>query len=518
MSTCVCTDCAEAYKVIAPYSPGHTEHGYLNSDGCLCEEDHDHDDCEMSWTCDDCGDAHTSETEAAECCDGYTCNECGATHTEGYWSSAAEMATSCCAIECSDCYEMYWSSIGHDCEGEEGHGESRVAPWEARGIPTPIDAAIASSDWQEEWGISPKNHNVVQAAADYYLLEAMKAGLVGTTDGHGNVSRDISSHTSMQVMRNEAEEIFDALVAEWDPILQAYTHMACGGELRHHNAIGGSVLSSEDRDSSWSGWKLIYEAVGPDALQDAATLFLEFSGGSFGGEPWANACKILHARVTGKIGPAMFLDRIFNHQHNGGNFLNKVKWAGDVRDSRGDKLMSLSDMTVDLLPAHGREPEPDYPKLLAYASPMVRRLFAETWAVARRVVHEIGRSVTDHPARPLPGITKQQQAAALAEAEAKKQAEWEAKLPSEKLEYTLKEYESYLEDYKAQAEMANQAQIGHALALLFGQETGLHGWHFEHNYDNSYWHQQIASTLNTIEYYKDKIHKAKLKEEVDVYA
>lgn len=435
--------------------------------GDECELDHDHGNdsaapCDEYYKCDDCGENHEYPSDAESCCLKYECNFCGWEHTSSYWGmSAKDNARACCVTSCDDCGDEGnpdWMSE-HNCDN--GKGMRRALPWEQRGLKVDARDPDESRNWKQAWNLEPENHNVVRAAADYYLLEAMKAGLVGTVDAERTTifseekMRDVelvhpnakvANHTLVTILRNEAEAMFAALVDKWDPILIAYTHMAVGGELRHHNAVGGEVLNS-DRNVAWSGWKLIFEAVGPDALTDAAELFHEFSGGSFGGKPWADACLILHKRLTGQIDRALFLDRIFNAQHNGGCLLNKVQWAGDKAryasnygmSADSSNAMTVEEMTTRLLPAHGVEPEPDYSTLLAYASQEVRELFADFHEYGRRARLDMGMSLAGIPAKPSIGRTAwQQREYAQAQYQAK-QAKLAAMPKSEKAKVNLRQ-------------------------------------------------------------------------------
>ena len=421
-SQCTCSDCARSEgnisKVGGEYIPV-----YVDEYGCTYldveEAGEDAGDLDEAFQCDSCGSVHFEAGDAEECCGKWECNFCG-------WVSIyQEDAASCCVIECDECSSSGWPDYMSDHECGKNGTMRRQLPWEARGVVVDGRFPDTGTKWKQTWALEPEQHNVVRAAADYYLLEAMKSGLVGTVDAetttvfseerlmdvelvHANAL--VANHTLMRIVRNEAQERFDALVDTWDPILVAYTHIAVGGELRHHTAVGGEVLDS-NRDRAWSGWKTIFEAVGPDALTDAAELFREFTGGSFGGDPWAQACEILHKRLTGQIDRALFLDRIFNAQHNGGCLLNKVSWAGDqarhcVGGTTPTDSMSVDELTYQVLPAHGAEPEPDYSTLLAYASKEVRALFADCHEMGRRARLDLGMSLAGIPVKPSTGETK----------------------------------------------------------------------------------------------------------------
>lgn len=488
-SQCVCGDCAESLGHISPaggdvtemyiihtLTKKHEDGGYYEGDEC--EIDHNHSaskSCSLVYKCDSCGDSHEDEADANTCCAKWECNFCGWVSSDSYWQNAKDAAADCCALTCEECEAYGWPDYisSHTCN--TGMGTRQTLPWERRGITVNATKPEGGRDWQQVWGFDPKEYDVVQAAADYYLLEAMKAGLVGTVTSTGSTFSEekqrevplpipdtrIQNHPVFSIVANEAAALFAALVEKWDPILQAYTHMACGGELRHHVAVGGAVLNG-DRDTAWNGWKDVFEAVGPDALTDAAELFREFEGGSFGGDPWAQACEILHARIVGKINPALFLDRIFNAQHNGGCLLNKVEWAGDAgRYTTGQYKYTISEMTSRLLPAHGAEPEPDYSTLLAYASTEVRALFADCYKYAGIAALDMGISLSGRPVRPNVGHTQRGAYSAEQKKAAAKKAAFMALPKSKQYEQKAAEYDGTIATYKelAREEIKSNAAI-----------------------------------------------------------
>lgn len=432
---CVCSDCGEQDghiekiegEVYASYFVTEITkaHEKLNLwEGDECEVDHTHSQsksCELKYQCVACSEVHEYESDAEECCEGWECNHCGSVFTgsSSWYGNAKDQANSCCMMECDDCGNSAWpyEMENHRCAAKRTvMNQRRALPWEERGIKVDARKPAKGNKWGETWGFDFKQFNVVRAAADYYLLEAISAGLVGTTDGRGNVNSTLQSSSELRIIRNEASALLDQLCQLWDPVLQAYTHMAVGGELRHHTAVGGAVVST-NRDSAWSGWKDIFEAVGPQALADAAELFLEFPGGAFGGKPWADASLILHKRLTGQLNSRMFLDRIFNAQHNGGCLLNKVTWLGDTKRGYFDDTtthaniadaMGLGNLTYNVLPAHGAEPEPMYETLLAYASREVRALFNDSYLYAGHAAKARGVSLTFRCVIPTPADTEQQ--------------------------------------------------------------------------------------------------------------
>jgi hypothetical protein len=485
-SQCVCGECAEQFGHISPVSSTFTEcyivhtvtkaHEALSTwEGDQCDLDHNHEkskSCSIHYQCDGCGEIHESDTEAGECCERWECNFCGETFTSGYYGSGKSHAAECCAQTCDECEAYGWPDFIADHTCNTGMGTRRQLPWEARGIVVNAQQPEGGQEWKDVWGLDPEQHDVVQAAANFYLLEAMSAGLVGTTDGKGNVDRQVTTHPSMNVLLDEAKAAFTTLVDIWDPMLQAYTHMACGGELRHHTSVGGAALSS-DRDTAWNGWKLIYEAVGPDALTDAADLFNEFGGGSFGGKPWADACLILHARVTDSIPPRVFLDRIFNAQHNGGVLLNKVAWKGEVhRYSTPSKyLWSINELQSTVLPAHGADPEPDYSTLLAYASAAVRELFADFYQVANAAKRDLGLT-GPLAVRPRKGYTATGRYRAQQKQAEAKQAALDAAPKSVQFKAKAEGYDEIIKQYAKYAKREAKQNARYQAKLESGEMAG----------------------------------------------
>jgi hypothetical protein len=409
--------------------------GYL-WEGDECDRDHDHtesDNCAEQYRCESCYSMHDYAEDAESCCKGWMCCECGETFTSNYYGDPKDTAKECCHYRCETCGFGGWADDHYDHECDNGKGKMRRAmPWEARGIKVDARRPQADEDWRGLWAIQPEEHDVVRSAADYYLLEAISAGLVGTSDGNGNVNAQVQNSTPVKLVRREADRQINELVNRFDPVFIAYTHMAVGGELRHHNAVGGEVLSNNNRDRAWTGWKLIFDAVGPDALKDAAELFREFTGGGFGGEPWAQAAEILYNRLTNKITPRIFLDRIFNAQHNGGCLLNKVTWkseridndGGRISDKQYSKVIEIREMTDAVLPAHGMAPEPDYVTLLAYCTAPVRVLFSEAWEAAGHGARDVGVALHFRCMKPKKGQTKREKRYAKALMEAAKYAQY----------------------------------------------------------------------------------------------
>lgn len=367
--------------------------------------------------CDECG-------ESEDDCSCINCCNCG----DKVQYSSYDLCTVCedshsgCCECCSDCGMSYCEcceSCGgatSSCGCGDSFGDSSVAGWERRGVNA--SAYSSTSNWQEIWPeIDSDNFDLCQEAADFYLLEAITNGLVnsdnpffstvkrvtpeqlliliGATDDQIVSKLDANRkdritdkpetkinplHEVLSDTIATAKELFEQRIEKADTIFRAYFHMAVAGEARHHRALKNRILNA-DRDRAWSGWRSIYDQVGPEALIDLADLFMEFEGGSYGGTPWANACKILHSREMGTLGPneflnkKMFIDRAWTLEHNGGCFLNKISWG--VTNPAG---WNMGDLKVRILNSHASNP-PRYKMLLKAASTEVVNLWDQVWEI-----------------------------------------------------------------------------------------------------------------------------------------
>lgn len=375
-------------------------------------------DEEEEETCPDCGEPEDSYGNCS-CEHCVHCNE----KMSGWGSicpiceqscpGCCECCESCGCSSCECCDECGYS--GCDCARGE-FGQSLKVGWEHRGIEAA--AKSATDQWRQVWPeVDADNFDLCQEASDFYLLEAITNGFVNSnkilfnavkpatpeqlfaiigvdderTTKHLATLRDSltavepenAPHPLEITLRNvidEARTLFSRKVENADNIFRAYFHMAVAGEARHHQAMKARILSG-NRDRAWSGWRSIYEQVGPEALMDLHDLFLEFSGGGYGGPPWAEACKILYSREIGTLGPTdflnrkMFVDRAWTLEHNGGCFLNKILWR--VKNNKGWGMDYLKDRVLN---SHAANP-PNYKLLLKVASPEVTKLWDQVWDI-----------------------------------------------------------------------------------------------------------------------------------------
>lgn len=303
------------------------------------------------------------------------CCVCGAAiHNEDEDTNYCESHDKYC---CSSCYAG--DDVCNDCaeandsnnESDANHGMAEAAPWEARGVhargapyqeaESNIDDIPAIKYWDVDNTLS-----LNAGAADFYLLEVVQH----------NVDCGEIAEPMLIVMAEEARAYRKNLVEVYDRALCNYADMAIGGELRYHKAVGDDRHLPGPRESAWKYWKILRARGGTDILVDTAKLFREIIGGSVGGENWAIATDLLHARLTGRISPEQWVDRCWTLQHNGGAFTNKIAWGPNSNES-GDEIRTK------IGPAHDTDP-PNFEVLLQYASSDAARLFREWWPVANK--------------------------------------------------------------------------------------------------------------------------------------
>lgn len=389
--------------------------------------------------CDDCC------TECNNCPCGDKCSICGACNEDAF--DGCECCHDCnmteddCTCYCSDC-----ECKPCCCDNEEGSspttytppGESQttVAPWEKRGIVI-RKSDVTEGDYAEVWGLDT-SVDMIAAMSEFYVLFGLAHGLVNTEDFRDEENKrklrsvyssswDTKGNPQIRLgdLERKAVDLFDEHVAEIDIVLRRYVSCAVGGELRYHRAIGGSVLphknsggegKAHSRYRAWVGWKEVMEKVGPEALKDAAKLFKEIPGHGIGGQKWSLCAEILYYRLVDKSGepvwhderdrlevygpkpvfpPAVFVDRVFNAQHNGGALLNKVNWP--PKNPRG---WNIEYAKGHVLPAHDDAKNggtPNWSLLVSLCNKEVQNLFSQTWETANDVRQTIGLKTTPCP-------------------------------------------------------------------------------------------------------------------------
>jgi len=193
------------------------------------------------------------------------------------------------------------------------------------------------------------------AAADFYLLE----NLAMIRADRWAVERLATHESTLAVEFTE------------------YLDMAIGGELRYAKRYCEELprelepffkeVSQNGRGKAWLVWTIIRRKYGLRALELAEETF--FAPGwrrNFGGDAWGLVARGLRAHLEGKHTPRVFVDHVFNLEHNTGSVLNK--------------LYNVSTLPR-VLEAHGCD---DYTTLLTACSPEVRTRWRYHDWMARR--------------------------------------------------------------------------------------------------------------------------------------
>lgn len=270
--------------------------------------------------------------------------------------------------------------------------------------------------WKKYWDTKYKEIDVAQTAADFYILtgiinkafsidyedlslptarEVKKAGeflgfkndIVDSRVVHLEEYIKSKPENTLTILSTKAETLYTNLVYNVSEAFRNYVHAACGGELRHHQAM--HFLSKTHKSSTgntrrlaWTKWYFIYEKYGNDAILKMKELFLEFPGGAFGGEAWANAANVLHMYETNQLSDdptanrALFIDRVFNLEHNTGCFLNKLVWVNKRKERQSPYSTSFIKMKDYVLAAHASNPV-DLDMLYGFASEEVQSICDE---------------------------------------------------------------------------------------------------------------------------------------------
>lgn len=233
-----------------------------------------------------------------------------------------------------------------------------------------------------------------QFMADFYLVDAIRHGLVNRTD---TVSEEIST-VQIEAMLWQQEHV--PMMAE---TFARYMSMVCGGELRHHPLIGDHVLD-KNRTYAWGQWLRYCERVGEVRMLDVAVERFKDWGEktSYGGHTWSLIASTVRNYRTGKMNAFQFCDRAFTLEHNGGCVFNKINWTTDNQTRIiGGNMMSLSirgtkwqkpsieHMKNSIGPAHAANPT-DWERLYEFASNEVRGLFMKAWTAGNRARSSIG--------------------------------------------------------------------------------------------------------------------------------
>ena len=306
-------------------------------------------DRRKTYPCKTCDWQWETEEEATTCCPEHCCPDCGESYE---WASEAE---ECCNPTCGECgcYQGECCSCG-ECSGCGCECSSC-------GCGNGVDlntSNLSEEQIVERFGLR-KSRDLAADCANYYLL--------------------LNLHQVAKSKR--ATEKLEAMAGELAPEFATYLDLAIGGEIRYGAVEAYPTLEvSPGRKKRgtrslawelWPDWKTL-----PERVDYAITVFgmgdLWPSSG-YGGEKWKSIAEALKLRVDKKISDIMWLDRVWNLQHNGGVALDKVYNCG----------MNLQ----RVLNAHGAD---DYETLLKFATDDVRKLWEYRDFIWDSWAHDIG--------------------------------------------------------------------------------------------------------------------------------
>lgn len=148
--------------------------------------------------------------------------------------------------------------------------------------------------------------------------------------------------------------------------------------LREYFDTDNASLKGE-RGLAWREWFRLYTRHGAPLLKDCEEVFTKWKwNSSYGGAKWGQAARFAHLFAAGQMRPAMFLDRVWTLEHNGGNLFNKFYTQG---------LHNLMNVL-----AIQSEDEQHYPWLIKHASPYTQELYAEAeqYGVLNRAPQLVG--------------------------------------------------------------------------------------------------------------------------------
>jgi hypothetical protein len=347
--------CQECDAWVSNILPSHMDHWedicgdcYLHTSSGNCD------------VCDDCGE-HRNDGECS------CCTVCG---QKPGWCECCDYCSeapgSCECEYCEDCGGM--SNYCGCGETPYKFGSTKSVDWDQLpALDVPLELGGMGS---LDLSVDP-----VRAAADYYLLDGI-VNLVrfGQIDAPEAGMRRLQNKD--EIVRNDgmlsawvvaATRSRNRLIERLDQTFLNYAVSAVGGELRYHRACAGD-WAPQSRSGAWQAFVGIVNEKGPEVVFNAVDLFEEFGSGSYGGTKWAQIAKVTALRLSGKMAPWLFVDRIFTLEHNGGCVLNKQSWATSNKLGYGLHHMRK------VLDAHAAA-DTDWSLLLSVASPEVADMF-----------------------------------------------------------------------------------------------------------------------------------------------
>jgi len=346
-------------------------------------------------------DEATDDEECGFCgeedCDCEACPTCEYEISECQCCEVCERSDqSCTCLYCVSCLKKFDLEVGgcsehetcDDCACLSNLSPGRTPtmrlapPWVERGLS--LQLVPDAREYDEVWGFDSKHYDPVTACAEFYLLSLLESCAGPHRDAvqrHGYVSHLVS----------EARLVRRELISTWDSVLRRYVALAAWGEIRHHMAMkrydGGASLGRSLRPTAWVLGKQVEEQVGAvQAYRDLSDMFLEFGERSgYGGERWAQPCRILADRLEGLINPEIFVDRCFTLEHNGGCFFNKLPW----KDRPTWRNVGLQAIQLFIGPAHSAV-EADFATLALHSGRTVNALWSEYLNVSNAVRRDWG--------------------------------------------------------------------------------------------------------------------------------
>lgn len=306
--------------------------------------------------------------DKCDCCHHGHCPECG-----------QDPDNECC---CEDCGKFPCACANKNPDGTKQKAFREAAPWTKRGIKIDLGAMhkqyVKDGGFEIQWPalVDHEKLDLCRSASDFYLLDALRYGVVNREGCDAQANYLLNLDIDRNAIMREADEAHKVLTLSLDAVFCEYVSMACGGELRHHPAVGGRSIPTHRREA-WSCWKGVMDLVGLQALLDMEDLFGDWGTNTgYGGPKWGAAAKLLHDRLTGKMNPTQWVDRVFALVHNGGMFLNKLEWG--CQNPRG---WGANQLQVSVLPAHAKD---NWSLLLRLSSPATIKMWDEYWFATNR--------------------------------------------------------------------------------------------------------------------------------------
>lgn len=312
-----------------------------------------------------------------DCC---TCNNC--------YNCGNDKDDACTCLECSYCGEYSDTESSYFCHEHTAckscceclRDDLKVPGWITRGVPFK-DKELPHRKSHDTCYKEVKDLTLTvdppRQMASFYLLD-LPATMPATTP-------------ELQAIQAEAKKLQDEIVTLCDPVFQAYSFYAIGGELHYHPNVAKSA-KHDSRNEFCATWEAMTQVCDRTTLtKDAVELFFDLDAwdSAFGGRAWGTCAKVLHSRLTDQIDPKTFVDRVFSLQHNGGSFLNKVQWY-----SHGYTV----EHCLMVGNAHAAE-RTDLALLYQVADPEVTALF-ERYRSAYRQAHQLANKERRHLCQP----------------------------------------------------------------------------------------------------------------------